>query len=184
MAQRGRELVSVHDHGEDDGEENCGRAVVEQALGVDERRETLRHAQPAEERHHAHGVGGGDERAEEECQRPGHAAHVVHADGGQREGDEHAGHGQGQDPAPLIAQVARLEVEPRLEQQDRQEDVEDEVRGEAQRLHVRADADGQADERETDRVGHADAPRHHGDRRGDDQQEDDGLLDAGRRPRQ
>ena len=60
-----------------------------------------------------------------------------------------------------------------------QEDVEDEVRGEAERVDVRHQAQHEADDHETDGVGHADPPRDDGDGGGDDQQEDERLLDGG-----
>ena len=177
------ERVAVDHDGEHDGEQDGGGPVVVQTLGVDERRETLGHAEPAKERDDADRVGGGDERAEQERQRPAQTAEHVRAERGEREGDEHAGDGERHDAAPLSTQLTDLKVERCLEQEDRQEDVEDEVRGEAQRLDVHGKAHGQAHEHESDVVGDADAPRHDGDRRGDDQQEDESLLDPGRRPR-
>ena len=99
------------------------------------------------------------------------------------EGDQDAGDGEREDAAPVGERCVRLEVEAGLEQQDRQEDVEDEVRREADRSsNVRDQAEGEADQHQTDGVGHADAPRDDGHRGGDDQEQDEGLLDRGGPP--
>ena len=60
-----------HDRGDRDAVEHEARAVVDQALALDDRHELARHAQPARDRRRRDRVGGRDDRAEHEGARPG-----------------------------------------------------------------------------------------------------------------
>ena len=100
----------------------------------------------------------------------------MYAESGENEGDEDAGDDEDGDAPPLVPEQRGLQLVPRLEQQDREEDVEDEVAGEPERVQLQREADDQADEDEADDVRNADAPRQDGDGGGDDEQQDERLL--------
>ena len=112
---------------EDDGEQDGGRAVVEEALGVDQRGQPRRHAEATEQGDHAHRVGGGDERAEQQRDAPGEPPSTCTASAVSANATSTPGTASTSTRRQSVRQVPRLEVEGGLEQQHGQEDVEDEV---------------------------------------------------------
>ena len=175
---RRRHVAALHHGAQDDGEHHSRGAVVEQALGVDHRRQPVGHAEAPEQRDDRDRVRGGDERGEQQGHGPGRAAQPVHPGAGDGEGDETPGHGERDDAPPVREQVPGLEVEPGLEQQDRQEDVEDEVRRERERVDAGDQAEDETDDHQADGVRDADTAGDDRHRGGDDEEEDERLLDG------
>ena len=113
--------------GEDQGEEDRRRAVVDEAFGLDQEPQPPGHAGLAQKRDHRDRVGGGDQRperqrrldppAEDINERPRH-------DGG---AEEDSDRGETEDWDEVAPQIDPVDIQRRLEQQRRQDDVEDEV---------------------------------------------------------
>mmetsp|Transcript_24396 Transcript_24396/g.66572 ORF Transcript_24396/g.66572 Transcript_24396/m.66572 type:complete len:448 (-) Transcript_24396:32-1375(-) len=127
-ASKGDVVAPPHVHHE--VEANNRRAVVQQTLTRDQHRQARRNAQRVEQRNHGHGVGGGEDRAEDERGRPRPAVgEDVLAEGRRKErAYDHAGARQEQDLREEA--LAQLDVEPHglREHQRGQEDVQDHVR--------------------------------------------------------
>ena len=105
-----------------------GGAVVDQALALDDRDDPVRDAQLAADRGRRDGIGGRDDRAEDERRRPVEAEHVV-GDGGDADHRRQDEPDRKQRDRPDVsAKLAKRREERRRVEDRRQEDQEDEVR--------------------------------------------------------
>ena len=100
---------------EDEGEEDCGGAIVEQALGLDEQAEPSSHSQFLDERDDRDRVGRADQRPENEggFERPAEQGHQSACDDGGAERDPDCR--QRNDRNEVASQIAPAEVERCLE---------------------------------------------------------------------
>ncbi len=153
------------------------RAVVDEALALDDRRHVPRHAEAPGDRGRRERIGRRDDGAERERRRPrqpsdrrvrGHR----HGD----RGEEHERDRAERDRAQVPAQVAQRGEVRRVEQQRRQEDEEDELRVELDVRHAGREADEAAADHEQDRVRHVEQARQRGQRRDRDEEEEDDEL--------
>ena len=155
---------------ENEGEEDRGGAVVEQALGFDEEAEAAGHARFLDERDDRDRVGRRDQRAEDErgLKRP--------AEQGDKPACDHAAH----KTTPMVderdhgneiaSQIAPAQVERRLEQERRKHDVEDEIVRQREASVAARGGERRAREHEPDRVGETQAPRRERDENGEAKQ--------------
>ena len=144
---------------ENEGEEDRGGAVVEQALGLDEEAEAAGHARFLDERDDRDRVGRADQRPEDErgFERPAEQGH------------EPARHDGRASATPMVdsattgtrsrLQIAPAQVQRRLEQERRQDDVEDEVVGQRKAGMAARGGERRAREHEADRIGQTQAAR-------------------------
>jgi hypothetical protein len=121
--QRGDQNKVEHDN---------GRAIVEEALSLDQQRQPLRCAQRPEKRYHRDRVGGRDQRAEHHR----HRQHQRRDQGGQP-ADNHGGNqdtrnSQQQDARQVSAEVAKVKVERGFENQRRHQQRQDQLRRQIQ----------------------------------------------------
>ena len=113
--------MTGEDRAQHSREDSHARAVVEEALAVEDGLESARGTDLAEELHHSDRVRGGDDRAEQKSARPIQAEAVVGHRADQQDRQEHAHRGQqadGHDPTPHLLEVERqrrLEDEPGYE---------------------------------------------------------------------
>jgi hypothetical protein len=144
---------------EDEREQDRGGAVVEQALGFDEEAQPAGHARFPQERDDRDRVGRADQRAEDESgfERP------AKPDGEPARHDEraeHDPHGRQRDHRNEIAlEIAPAQVQRRLEQERRQDNVEDQVVGQRQARLAAGGGERRPGEHEADRIGQAEAAR-------------------------
>src|SRR5208337_4914500 len=154
------------------GEQHRGRAVVEQALGLDEEPEPPAHSRLAKKRDHRDGVGGGDERSERERRHHGPGQKLNKSPGDKRGGKNDADGRKRKDWDEFALELLPAQVERRLEKQRRQHDVEDEV---VRVLQSRLDAkarQGPARHDEGDRVGQPQTSRRERNEDGEAEQAD------------
>ena len=144
---------------ENEGEEDRGRAIVEQALGLDEEAEAAGHSRFFDERDDRDRVGRADQRPENEggFERPAEQGHqsACHDDGAERDPDRR----QRNHRNKIASQIAPAQVERRLEQERRQDDVEDEVVGQRQAGMAARGGERCAGQHEADRIGQTQAAR-------------------------
>ena len=102
--------AAAADRSIDDGEEDDGRPVVDEALPLDEQREPRGGSEGLEERDDGDGIGRRDERREDERVRPAEAAldlreaRARHQQGRRdADGHENAGHGEREDGPSVVA---------------------------------------------------------------------------------
>ena len=127
------ERAGVGDYADEGEEEGDGRGVVAQALAFDEPGQPLGGPDAAEDRDHRHRVGGRDDRGEQQAgdeRQPG--------DGPQRHPDaedrhHHRDDGQEKDRHRVLAQAIGVDAERALEQQDREQRMEEDLRSDRQR---------------------------------------------------
>ena len=153
--------------------------VVEQALGIDDVRDTVRQRQPGGGGHGGHRVGRCDDCAEHEGHRQRHRRHQpVDEIADHHHREHHQPQRQQQHGAQHVQQVASRQQPCIGEQQ---------WRNEQQQEHVRIDIDvvepgqprrGGADDDQEDRQADA-RPAHQGTADGGDQQQNEGQLDDG-----
>ena len=128
-------------------EENNRGAVVEQALPFEQYRQTLRDTQALEKRDYGDGVGGRDDRAKNQRVFPGKALHKMQGvgdrrqnQGRQRDGRHHPGQGQRMNGEAVTPELFELDIKRGLEEQPRQEDVEQQRLGQVRRFEGMAAA--------------------------------------------
>ena len=127
--------------------------VVDQRLALDDRHDPAGDADAARDRGGGDGVGGGDDRAEDEGGGPRHV--VDHGVGDERDrerGRQHQPDREHADLAHVLAQLAQAGEEARAVEQRREEDEQDEVRLQLGVRDPRDPRDGEAAEDEEDRV--------------------------------
>ena len=144
---------------ENEGEEDRGRAVVEQTLGLDEEAEAASHSRFLDERDDRDRVGRADQRPEDErgFKRPAEQGHESARDDGRAERDPDCR--QRNDRNEIALQIAPAQVQRRLEQERRQDDVEDEVVGQREAGMAARGRERRAREHEADRIGQTQAAR-------------------------
>ena len=144
---------------ENEGEEDRGRAIVEQALGLDEEAEAASHSQFFDERDDRDRVGRADQRPEDECgfDRPAEQGHQSACDDRRTERDPDCR--QRNDRNEIALQIAPAQIQRRLEQERRQDDVEDEVVGERKAGMAARGGERCARQHEADRIGQTQAAR-------------------------
>ena len=120
---------------ENEGEEDRGGAVVEQALGFDEEAEAAGDARFLDERDDRDRIGRADQRPENEggFERPAEQCHepACHDERAQRDPDRR----QREHRNEIAAEIAPAQVQRRLEQERRQHHVEDEIVGQRRGRH-------------------------------------------------
>ena len=144
---------------ENEGEEDRGGAVVEQALGLDEEAEAASHSRFFDERDDRDRVGRADQRPEDErgFKRPAEQGHqsACHDERAERDPDGR----QRDDRNEIAVQIAPAQVERRLEQERRQDDVEDEVVGQREAGMAARGGERRARQHKTDRIGQTQTAR-------------------------
>ena len=174
--ERGRRGV---DDADGDREQHQARAVVEEALAVDQRGQAMGHGQTLERGHHSGRVRRRHHRTDDECEiraEPGREGQHER-DHGRR--DDHARDRQQGQPAEPPAQLDEMQPVCGLEHEPRQEHDQDQLGRDLDRRiagDARADADDETGDDQRDRVGQAERPGddRHEDRQG---QEADQQLD-------
>ena len=163
------------DHGAAEAHEHERSAVVEEALALHDRGETMGNADGAERDENADCVRDREERAQQErcgeweTEREGRDA------GGSDESDRDAGKRERDDRPARLPQATRVGEERGLEDEEREEGDEDDLRIERRvRQHVREDQD-EADEDERDVVRDAYALRADRHRRAHGEDEEEAL---------
>ena len=123
-----------------DVENDHGGAVVEEALAFDKGHQPFGRAHGAEGGDDCHGVGGGDQRSENEGSRQGQDA-GDHQNGGDNAGaQQYTGHGHGHDRFQVGFQIFELQVERGFEDKGRDKETQHQSR---RKLQVHAAANGQ-----------------------------------------
>jgi hypothetical protein len=125
-----RDLVGARaaaDDREEGGGQGDRRRVVEQALALDQEGEPATRANLAEDRGDGAGIGGGDDRRDQEAGGERERRHRPHGEPGHGGGDQDSEHGEDQDRAEIVQELAAVELGRRVEQQDRQEHPEQDV---------------------------------------------------------
>ena len=161
MAARGSSPLAglVGGPDENEGEEDRGGAVVEQALGFDEEAEAAGHARFLDERDDGNRVGRGDQRAEDQrgLKRPAEQGNESACNHRRAQNDPD---GRERDHGNEIAsQIAPAQVERRLEQERRQHDVEDEIMRQREASVAARGGERRARKHEPDGVGETQASR-------------------------
>ncbi len=120
--------LTGHQVVEQDREDRDRRRVVQQAFALDQSRQTRRRAEITKDRDHGGGIGGRDDRGQQQAgdqrhlnQRPKHQAN---SRGGRQDRD----HREDEDRRGVLRQTPDVDRQSRLEQQDRQEDVQEPAR--------------------------------------------------------
>ena len=190
---RGRHLRARH-HVERQREEDDRGAVVEQALALEQDAQPVRRPKALEHPDDRNRVGGGDERSEDHGVPPAKSRSQSEDPGHQveehrRQGDrhDHARHGERGNRKTITPEVPKLEVECGLEQQPWQEHGVEEFFGEVRRFEQADEAEHKTGKHQGHGVGEAEPTGGDGDRRGDNEEQDEtsgchraaGLLDPG-----
>ena len=116
------------DRGDDRRGRRRGRAVVDEALALDDRDDSTRHAEPLHDRRRRDRVGGGDDGAEHERGRPREPGHdLVRDDGDDDHRQQHEPDGEQPDRPQVRPQVAQRGEERGAVEERRQDPDEDEV---------------------------------------------------------
>ena len=152
--------------GEDQGEEDRRRAIVDEAFGLDEEPQASRDPGLAQKRDHRDRVGGGDERPERQRRLDPPTEDINQRARHDRSAEEHPDRGKTENRDEVAPQIDPANVQRRFEQQRRQDDVEDEV---VRQREAGADTEkGQRrpGEDEPDGVGQPQPPRGEGDENG------------------
>ena len=113
--------------GEDQGEQNRRRAVVDQALRFDQQAQPAGDAVLAQQGDHCDRVGGGDQRSERQRRLDPPAEAVDEPARHDRGAKEDADGREGDDRREVAPELGPRDVQRRFEQQRRQDDVEDQV---------------------------------------------------------
>ena len=165
-----------------DREDDDRRAVVEQALSLDQRGEAGRRTEPPEDRDDGNRVGRGDDRTDDECDVERQPGRQVEDHGDDRGRDDDAGRGEHDHPAEGAPQLANVDLVGRLEDEARQQHRENEVRRDLEpgrgRRSRRPARPGQGRRRRA-----VEPLRGEGDERGDRQQDREGFDGRKHRPR-
>jgi hypothetical protein len=116
-----------HHEAEEHAEKRDGGGIVQEAFALDDPGEPARRRDRPEDAHHRRGVGGRDDRADEEAdgERQGAGPGQRIADRQRRHEDRHDR--EHEDRHPVVDHPAQVHPQRRLEQQGRQEDVEEDV---------------------------------------------------------
>ena len=108
--------------------ERDGGGVVEQALALDQDRQPARRAEVAEDADHGDRIGGGDDGAQQQAGDQADLREGRQGEADHQRADDDGDHGQEQDRRDVVHQTADVDHQRGLEQQGRQEDVEQGLR--------------------------------------------------------
>ena len=125
-------LAPLDDHSEEDHEEHDRRRVVEQRFTLDEPGEARRRSDIPENRDHGGRVRGRGHRAEEEADDERHARERPKRDADDRGRDERRDDREHQDRRRILEHAPHVAGERRLEDERRQEDVDQGLRPDRQ----------------------------------------------------
>ena len=128
---------AVGDRLEEDRVDHDRRAVVEQRLGLDERRERLLDAHLAQQRHDRHRVGRREDAADQHARLPRPAVHGAVDAGGEARRHDEARQRQEEGARRDLGEDVPVDGEGRLEEQRRQQQVQEQVRIHARDLAQR-----------------------------------------------
>ena len=155
------------DDADEERRERDGGCVVEQALALDHEGEPARRADVAEDAEHGGGVGGGDDGAEQERRHQRELGRRREPVADHEGGRDHGDHGQQQHRRDVVHELPEIELHRHLEQQHRQEDVEEGLARQVELLqrrneiarHGATGVPAEGDEQKTER--HADEGEEH-----------------------
>ena len=174
VQRAGRPVAGQHRNGERVDRDR--RGVVEQALALHQGRQAARRPDVVEDRDHRDRIGGRDDRAEDHAGQDPDRRDRPQGEPDDKGADDDADDGEQQNRADLVAELAHIDIERRLEQQRRQKDIKQRFGAEpeiVQPAHDIADdaarvggegeigdaADRDADHGEQDGVGDREAAR-------------------------
>ena len=122
-------VLAADDHRRKDGEQDDRGGVVEQAFALDQDRQPFRRPEVAEQGYHGDRIGRRNDRAQEQAADEIDIGDAVEhgADDDQR--NHQPDHRQHQDWRDIVQQTADVDLQRRAKDQCRQEDEQDDVRG-------------------------------------------------------
>ncbi len=108
------------------------RGIVEQALALHQGRQPAGRADVVENPDDCNRVGGRDDRAENDAGEKPDRRNRPQGEPDDKGAHDHADHGEQQHRADFVAELAHIDIERRLEQERREEDVKQRFRAEAE----------------------------------------------------
>ena len=148
--------------------------VIQKTLAFEDCQQAMRRSQVAEHGRCRRGVGWCDDGAQRNRRRPRHGGHQRarhHGDGDSREA--HGDNDQTRDRCPVVPEVSRRCVIRRVEQYGCHEQRQRELGQHGERRCAWHEREDRAAERKEHRIGCAHAPRHRGQQRGGEDQDNE-----------
>ena len=129
-------LHIADDHGGQDVEQHDGGRIVEQALALHQHSQSLRCTEILEDGHDRHRIGRRQDRAQQQADQKAHARYCPDRTTDHEGGDQQTNDCQEQDRANVRQQLPDIDGQTAFEDQRRQEDENDDLRGDLQRLEA------------------------------------------------
>ena len=101
------------------------RGVVEQALALHQGRQATRRTDVVEDPHHRNRIGGRDDRAQNDAGQDPDRGNGPQGKPDDKGADDHPDDGEKENRPDLVAELAHVDIERRLEQQRRQKNIEE-----------------------------------------------------------
>ena len=116
---------AIGKHADEDGEEHDGRGVVEQALAFEQPDKPRRSPQLAKDCHDRRRIGRCDDCAKQQCHGERHPGRERQAEADRRGGGKDGNDREGQDWRPIRRDLAQVERQRRMKEQQRQKNDEE-----------------------------------------------------------